>query len=226
MADHWFLQRSGKRYGPFTFPQFQQMTTTGQLLPVDLVAQAEAGPWLPAAQVPELFASEPDTPFEFSDSETPTRRTKTRPRSTVRNMPPRTALFVGGGVLGVAVLGVALFMLIGYGSKRTAGTEPVTKSSSAGVKSNSRSENRRPGKRYLEDVIAERGPPFGSYAAKHSMMKSADDFLYVWKGKSSGYDIVYTALLTKLPEPEFVQGEVTGVDQQRLDAILFSYRPK
>jgi hypothetical protein len=41
MADHWFMQRYGQRYGPFAFPQFQQMTTTGQLLPGDLVAQAE-----------------------------------------------------------------------------------------------------------------------------------------------------------------------------------------
>jgi hypothetical protein len=61
MANVWFLLRNGRSYGPFQSAQLRQMTTTGQLLPVDLLAQAEGGPWVPASEVPGLYDAAPPT---------------------------------------------------------------------------------------------------------------------------------------------------------------------
>ncbi|MFO0824815.1 MAG: DUF4339 domain-containing protein, partial [Gemmataceae bacterium] len=71
MPSVWFLLRDGRRYGPFHFEQLQKMTTTGQLLPVDLLAQAEGGPWVSASQVPGLYDAAPpptaNTPAQDSE---------------------------------------------------------------------------------------------------------------------------------------------------------------
>ncbi len=71
MANVWFLLRDGRRFGPFQFAQLRQMTTTGQLLPLDLIAQAEGGPWVPASQVPGLYDVAPpptaNTPVQDSE---------------------------------------------------------------------------------------------------------------------------------------------------------------
>jgi hypothetical protein len=59
MADLWFVQRDGQRFGPYSPAHLKQMTTTGHLLPVDLVARGEEGRWLPASQIKGLFAAAP-----------------------------------------------------------------------------------------------------------------------------------------------------------------------
>ena len=62
MADGWFIQRDGQKLGPYSSAQLKQMTTTGQLLPVDLVARGDGGKWVPASQIKGLFvppAAEP-----------------------------------------------------------------------------------------------------------------------------------------------------------------------
>jgi hypothetical protein len=87
-------------------------------------------------------------------------------------------------------------------------------------------ENRKPGKTYLEDVVAEKGPPIGSYTQKQPTSTIAEYSLHVWKSGDGNYDLVFTALPTKIMEPEFVQGNEPDVNQVRLDAILQGYRPK
>lgn len=57
MADQWFVQRDGQKFGPFSPAQLKQMTATGQLLPVDLVAKGEGGKWVAASQIKGLFAA-------------------------------------------------------------------------------------------------------------------------------------------------------------------------
>jgi len=59
MADEWFVQRDGQNFGPFSSAQLKQMTTTGRLLPVDLVTKGEDGRWVPASQIKGLFATSP-----------------------------------------------------------------------------------------------------------------------------------------------------------------------
>lgn len=70
MANVWFLLRDGRSYGPFQLAQLRQMTTTGQLLPVDLLAQTEGGPWVSASEVPGLYdAALPTTNAPTQDAE-------------------------------------------------------------------------------------------------------------------------------------------------------------
>lgn len=57
MADQWFVQRDGQKFGPFSPAQLKQMTATGQLLPVDLVSKGEGGKWVAASQIKGLFAA-------------------------------------------------------------------------------------------------------------------------------------------------------------------------
>lgn len=57
MADQWFVQRDGQRFGPYSAAQLKQMTTTGQLLPVDLVSKGEGSKWVAASQIKGLFAA-------------------------------------------------------------------------------------------------------------------------------------------------------------------------
>lgn len=93
MADGWFIQRDGQKLGPYSSAQLKQMTTTGQLLPVDLVSKGEAGCWVPSSQIKGLFAAPvkqppplnappplvtgalppplPDSPFEFGSGPPP-----------------------------------------------------------------------------------------------------------------------------------------------------------
>jgi len=59
MADEWFVQRDGQTYGPFSSAQLKQMTTTGRVLPVDLVTKGEGARWVPASQIKGLFATSP-----------------------------------------------------------------------------------------------------------------------------------------------------------------------
>jgi hypothetical protein len=59
MADEWFVQRDGQNFGPFSSAQLKQMTTSGRLLPVDLVTKGEDGRWVPASQIKGLFATSP-----------------------------------------------------------------------------------------------------------------------------------------------------------------------
>lgn len=233
MSNDWFLLRDGRRYGPFSFAQLQQMTTTGQLLPVDLLAQTEGGPWMPAAQVGGLFApshkSGQDSPFDFSAGTegegegSPPAPTSREPNSAQKN---KFVPFAAAGVLGVALLGAVVFVLARNGTRETPAKDTASKGQTSDGKSNARSGNRRPGKTYLDDVIAERGPPIGSYARKHNTSSSADEFLHVWKNGTTGYDLVFTAVLTKVSEPEFVQSIQTNFDKNRLDAILKGYRPR
>lgn len=128
MSNDWFLLRDGRRYGPFHFEQLQKMTTTGQLLPVDLLAQAVGGPWVPASQVPGLYdvaplptanapAQDSEPAFDFGGAEgTPdTARTDgsaraQRSQRIASGRSRRTAFVVaaGCGVLILVATGVYL----------------------------------------------------------------------------------------------------------------------
>jgi hypothetical protein len=59
MADEWFVQRDGQNFGPFSSAQLKQMTTTGRVLPADLVTKGQDGRWVPASQIKGLFATSP-----------------------------------------------------------------------------------------------------------------------------------------------------------------------
>ena len=49
---------------------------------------------------------------------------------------------------------------------------------------------------------------------------------HVWEVGSEGFDLVFTALPTKIDEPEFVRGRESSVGKARLDAILRNCRRK
>lgn len=56
MEGRWYIQRDGERFGPYNMLQLKQMTTTGQLLPVDFLLAADASEPVPAGSVPGLFS--------------------------------------------------------------------------------------------------------------------------------------------------------------------------
>lgn len=130
MASVWFLLRDGRRFGPFPFDQLRQMTTTGQLLPVDLLAQAEGGPWVPATRVPGFFgltppptpsatAQEAEAPFDFgrgaerqtdasSRTDSEERRQRRAKQDTRVSSSRRIFILAAGGMLFLIATGVYL----------------------------------------------------------------------------------------------------------------------
>jgi hypothetical protein len=57
MAQDWFVVRDGKETGPFTAPQLKDMTTTGRLIPDDLVRRADMQAPRKASTIKGLFAA-------------------------------------------------------------------------------------------------------------------------------------------------------------------------
>ena len=57
MADQWFIVRDDKRYGPYPMGQMKEFASSGKLLPIEVVSETGAEPWVPASQVPGLFES-------------------------------------------------------------------------------------------------------------------------------------------------------------------------
>ncbi len=386
MADQWYTQRDGQKYGPFSPAQLKQMTVSGQLLPVDLVSKSADGRWVAASRIKGLFAASVVTPpptapanaFEFSQGPPPAPATAPSGRSVgvvdreatpadpaavvvgrllgAKGLPPKIAvpvlgmLAVFGSTLALSLFGVmqavadrhdlrfhlltafalshsvlgvvataltarlrysvaapaaailaatafgwyvfasgwtivwvlglmagvplgawalwtfrspdvkALFAdgdkpgpLDRLGTPALAGVAGLmlaailavggvlhtvardksggnATSSGGSYQSGSQSKsrnsgNKRTGKTYLDDVVAESGPPTASYAKKdHSDI--AEYSLHVWEAGSDSFDLVFTALPTKINEPEFVQGRESDVDKARLDAILRNYRRK
>lgn len=126
MANVWFLLRNGHRYGPFQFAQLRQMTTTGQLLPVDLIAQTEGGPWVPASEVPGLYDTAPppppDTPaqetepsFNFGCGAEGQPDTSSRTDSSERNRSERNARGSSRQTAFILIAGMGLLLLVTIG---------------------------------------------------------------------------------------------------------------
>lgn len=55
----YFVVQDGKRAGPFSLAQLQDLVAQGKLKPAKLVLPAGSQQWVPAAQVPQLFPSAP-----------------------------------------------------------------------------------------------------------------------------------------------------------------------
>lgn len=57
----YFYTMDGQQGGPVLFPELQQLVAAGRIRPDDLVWTESMPKWAPAASVPGLFASEPDS---------------------------------------------------------------------------------------------------------------------------------------------------------------------
>jgi hypothetical protein len=57
MADEWFYQRNGQRFGPITSIDLRQMAIDGLLWPIDLVTKAGMTTWVEASKVKGLFTN-------------------------------------------------------------------------------------------------------------------------------------------------------------------------
>src|SRR5262245_6818732 len=55
----WYVNRSGRQFGPGSLEQLQRMASTGQLQPTDMVWEEGSPQWVPASSVPQLFGSLP-----------------------------------------------------------------------------------------------------------------------------------------------------------------------
>lgn len=53
----YFLNHLGQDYGPYGFPQLQQMAVAGQLKGDAVLRDSAGGGWFPARQLPGLFSS-------------------------------------------------------------------------------------------------------------------------------------------------------------------------
>lgn len=62
MAEEWFVRVQGKEYGPVDLETLQEWKAEGRLIPQNEVRTGPDAAWLPAAQFPELFATEPPAP--------------------------------------------------------------------------------------------------------------------------------------------------------------------
>ena len=141
--DGWFILRGGVRYGPFAHAQLQRMTATGQLLPVDLVAQSEGDPWVPASQVSGLFDVAPlptpnttaqaqDAPFDFGEEAEQPADTSSQSNATERphrgeslsakGRSSQTALIAVVGVMLLVVLVSGIYFASRDTTKRTTST--------------------------------------------------------------------------------------------------------
>lgn len=122
MADGWYVMRNDQRYGPYSSTQLVEMAQKGQVLPLDWVARADAGQWIPASQVKGLFAastqaavpprvrdsaaSTPANPFAFGPHADPgaaPAKRKARPMSA-RFSKPILAAILGGALLVILVV--------------------------------------------------------------------------------------------------------------------------
>ena len=56
MPDQWYFARQGKKNGPFSLQQLQQLTASGLLQPVDMVLQEGTKTWVPVSSINELVA--------------------------------------------------------------------------------------------------------------------------------------------------------------------------
>ena len=147
MADGWFIQRDGQKLGPYSSAQLKQMTTTGQLLPVDLVARGDGGKWVPASQIKGLFvppAAEPlvahaapaevsSESFDFGQPGPASKSSlpkKARPvslpirdrlKSLAGGLSSKAKIAIGGGLLLVFLWGVSCVMFGGKSGTTTAG---------------------------------------------------------------------------------------------------------
>jgi hypothetical protein len=81
-TNQWYFAKDGKRFGPFTFQQFQQLAASGALSPTDMVWDEGASYWISANDVPALFyvAMVPPT----SNSTTPAPSPPTTPHGQIR----------------------------------------------------------------------------------------------------------------------------------------------
>jgi uncharacterized RDD family membrane protein YckC len=57
MSDAWHFSSGGQSKGPITWAQMQQLAAAGALKPGDFVWTEGMDQWLPASQMPELFAA-------------------------------------------------------------------------------------------------------------------------------------------------------------------------
>ncbi len=57
MNPEWMIQRGDEKHGPYTWDQMREYAADGRVLPTDLAWREGMAQWLPAAQVPDLFAA-------------------------------------------------------------------------------------------------------------------------------------------------------------------------
>lgn len=62
--DDWFVRVAGKEYGPVDVDTLQEWKAEGRLIRENEVRRASEATWLPAGDVPELFAAPPPLPSE------------------------------------------------------------------------------------------------------------------------------------------------------------------
>lgn len=61
MADQWMVRVDGKEYGPVDEEELREWKAEGRLIPQNEVRRVGDERWFPAAELPEIFAEEPDS---------------------------------------------------------------------------------------------------------------------------------------------------------------------
>lgn len=79
MADEWFYQRNGQKFGPFSPQALRQLAIDGFLLPNDMVTKSGMTNWAPASKVNGLFAVSGNQPAPIAPNP---------PAVTFGNIPP------------------------------------------------------------------------------------------------------------------------------------------
>ena len=62
MADQWIVRVQGKEYGPVDLDELQEWKREGRLIRENEVREPGSERWIPAGELPELFADEPAAP--------------------------------------------------------------------------------------------------------------------------------------------------------------------
>lgn len=113
----WFFARQGQTKGPYTDEQLRALARSGQLLPDDLLSYTGANKWVPAREVPNLFAGATPAP---SPAPTPAEAPHSLLQPLLRLPKPLLfAIFGGiGGLLGAFLLGEVLWAVLSPASFR------------------------------------------------------------------------------------------------------------
>ena len=59
MSDQWIVRVQGKEYGPVALEELQAWKKEGRLIRENEVREPGSERWIPAGELPELFADEP-----------------------------------------------------------------------------------------------------------------------------------------------------------------------
>jgi S1-C subfamily serine protease len=140
-ADGWHYARGGKKIGPVSFDQLQQMAVAGELQPVDMVLQVGTNKWLPAKEVaglsftpsPPNAATPTKTESQASDNSTvataATPVTSTQPSQRGGTWPKVILIGAGGlvALLMVTCCGTLCWLVIVPTNRPTANPKETAK---------------------------------------------------------------------------------------------------